>query len=323
MKKVMILVIGLFLVVSLMGIVNAQNYAAGEILVGFDDGVTLSQANDLIVSFGLTWDDSSFEFINYGKVYVPEGEEENWIATFEEEEIVNYAELNEIVTAGNQNQYQGEEDYEEIEIEEELEIEIEDEELELEIEIEEEFEGMHGGPGPALYGEGEFEGHYKFKHKYRDEFGEEIEFEYEREFREGEENRFRFEHQEIMTRLMLQFENLTKENMSKIRTMLSNGRYAEVKIMPRVASERALERLRLKVCNETNNCTIELKEVLENEEAKLAYELRRERESKFLGFIKSKMKVSARIDAETGDVLDTKKPWWAFLASEPTEEIEE
>jgi len=37
-----------------------------------------------------------------------------------------------------------------------------------------------------------------------------------------------------------------------------------IKIMPDVASEAALSRLRLRVCNETNNCTIELKDGLIN-----------------------------------------------------------
>ena len=32
-----------------------------------------------------------------------------------------------------------------------------------------------------------------------------------------------------------------------------------------------------------------------------------------------KMDVEAQVDAETGKVIRTKKPWWAFLASEPAE----
>jgi len=32
------------------------------------------------------------------------------------------------------------------------------------------------------------------------------------------------------------------------------------------------------------------------------------------------MDVSAQIDAETGEIIRVKKPWWAFLASEPEEE---
>ena len=57
--------------------------------------------------------------------------------------------------------------------------------------------------------------------------------------------------------------SLTEEqiqNKTRLKMQLSNGRNAEIKIMPDTASERALERLRLKVCSEENNCTIELKE---------------------------------------------------------------
>ena len=41
--------------------------------------------------------------------------------------------------------------------------------------------------------------------------------------------------------------------------------------------------------------------------------------------IKSKMKVKAHVDAETGEVTKVKKSWWSFLASESdeTEEPEE
>jgi len=32
------------------------------------------------------------------------------------------------------------------------------------------------------------------------------------------------------------------------------------------------------------------------------------------------MNVEAQVDAETGEIIRVKKPWWAFLASEPAEE---
>jgi hypothetical protein len=166
--------------------------------------------------------------------------------------------------------------------------------------------------------------------------------------------------------------NLTREqiqNTTKLRTNLSNGRNAEIKIMPDVASETALNRLRLKVCSEENNCTIELKEVGQREDKclnlseeecnsksdcvklygpnpgcenlqegmvctqemifrscterdsdiKLAYELKTQRQAKILGIIKAQMRVQAQIDAENGEVIQIKKPWWAFLATEPEE----
>lgn len=113
-------------------------------------------------------------------------------------------------------------------------------------------------------------------------------------------------------------------NQFKIMKRLSNGVNAEVKVMPDTASERALERLRLKVCSEEDNCTLELKEVSAKGESNvsLAYELKRERQARIFGFINSKMNVGAEVDAETGEVLKVNKPWWAFLASEPEEDLE-
>jgi hypothetical protein len=93
---------------------------------------------------------------------------------------------------------------------------------------------------------------------------------------------------------------------------LSNGRNAEIKVMPDVASERALERLRVRTCNEENGCSVELKEVGKGEKARAAYELKTERNSRVLGMFRARMEVQAQVDAETGEVLRVRKPWWAF-----------
>ena len=94
-----------------------------------------------------------------------------------------------------------------------------------------------------------------------------------------------------------------------------NGK--EIKVMPETASARALEVLGAK-CAE-RNCTIELKEVGKGNETKIAYEVKTEKEVKVLGFIKTKMQVEAQVDAETGEVIQTKRPWWSFLAKEEDE----
>ena len=88
--------------------------------------------------------------------------------------------------------------------------------------------------------------------------------------------------------------------------------------MPDTASERALERLKIKVCSTENNCTIQLKDVGNGKDEKIQYELQIERHSKILGIFQKKMKVSADIDSETGETK-IHKPWWAFIASEPAE----
>jgi hypothetical protein len=103
-------------------------------------------------------------------------------------------------------------------------------------------------------------------------------------------------------------------NITTLKTLLSNGRWAEVKIMPNKISERALEILGAK-CEE-RNCTIELKEVGIGNKTQLAYELSTEKNSKVLLLFKKKMSLVAQVDAETGQVISAKKPWWAFLAKE-------
>jgi hypothetical protein len=107
---------------------------------------------------------------------------------------------------------------------------------------------------------------------------------------------------------------------TRMNVQLSNGRNAEIKVMPDIASERALQRLRLKNCNESNNCSIELKQVGQGEQARLAYEVQAERHSRILGLFAAKMQVRAQVDAETGETIGVGKPWWAFLATEPEEQ---
>jgi len=86
---------------------------------------------------------------------------------------------------------------------------------------------------------------------------------------------------------------------------MSNGRKAEIKIMPSTASLRARERLGELGFNVT------LKEVGD----KIVYDVSAEKEGKILGLFKMKGKVTAEVDAETGEVVKVKKPWWSFMAS--------
>lgn len=107
---------------------------------------------------------------------------------------------------------------------------------------------------------------------------------------------------------------------TKLSVKMSNGQNSEIKVMPDTASQKALERLRLKVCSEEDGCSIQLKEVGEGQDATMAYELKTQRKSKFLGIFNSNMDVEAQVDAETGEIIKVNKPWWSFLATEPTQE---
>jgi len=117
--------------------------------------------------------------------------------------------------------------------------------------------------------------------------------------------------------------NLTQEqiqNKTKLEVKLSNGKNAEIKIMPNTASKTALQKLRLKNCNESNNCSIELKEIKQNNKVQAAYEMQVQKHARILGIFQAKMQNKIQINAENGEIINIKKPWWAFLATESTEE---
>ena len=80
----------------------------------------------------------------------------------------------------------------------------------------------------------------------------------------------------------------------------------KVKIMPETASGKAIERLGQLGFN------ISLKEV--GQDKKPVYEVSGVNEGKMLGFFKIKGRVSVEVDAETGEIIKIKKPWWSFLA---------
>jgi len=123
---------------------------------------------------------------------------------------------------------------------------------------------------------------------------------------------------QVNTELELEIEDGEDDNgrnRTKLKVKLSNGQNFEIKVMPDVASEKALARLRLKKCSEENNCTIELKEVGQG----AGYELQAERHFRILGMFKARGQVKAQVNAETGEIIQVKKPWWTFLATEPEE----
>src|SRR3989338_7815150 len=92
----------------------------------------------------------------------------------------------------------------------------------------------------------------------------------------------------------------------RLRAILSNGKVANVKIMPDRASLIALKKLKAK-CEEVN-CNIELKEVREGDKLKLKYKIATKKDGRLLFLFKLKMDVNSEIDAETGEVV-AKKPW--------------
>lgn len=134
------------------------------------------------------------------------------------------------------------------------------------------------------------------------------------------ERRFRYREKDVLSEI--EIEEVVDDSdftRRKLRAKLSNGRFAEIKVMPEVAAERALKRLRLKFCLEENGCEIRLKEVIKSGDTKAVYELKTKRKARFLGIFPVDMEVSAEVDVESGEVVGENKPAWAFLATEPEE----
>ena len=121
--------------------------------------------------------------------------------------------------------------------------------------------------------------------------------------------------------------NLTAEDIGNgtagqiLRAYFSNGRYAIIKIMPDRATVKAVERLNAK-CLE-RNCTVELKEFKIGNRTIAGYEVETEKDSRLFLIFNKKIKVRAVVDAETGEIILIKKPWWAFLVKEKDEKENE
>ncbi|HIH63245.1 MAG: hypothetical protein QT05_C0045G0002 [archaeon GW2011_AR13] len=133
-------------------------------------------------------------------------------------------------------------------------------------------------------------------------------------------NEIQLEAQGISAKFNGEMTEVSEGNKTKLYARMSNGSDREVKIMPDTASETALEKLRLRNCVAEEGCLIELKEVGNGDDTRLAYEIQIERHSRILGIFQKKMQIRTQVDAENGEIIDVNKPWWAFIATEPAEE---
>ena len=89
-------------------------------------------------------------------------------------------------------------------------------------------------------------------------------------------------------------------------------------MLPDEASEIARERLMAR-----NLTRIELIEKIHNNIPRVVYHIEGDKQGRFLGIFKFAMKVSTEIDPETGEIIETRKPWWAFLVAEGEEIVVE
>lgn len=135
------------------------------------------------------------------------------------------------------------------------------------------------------------------------------------------ESRIRVRDVEVEVEDGIEIEESSDDNGPILRARFSNGSNADMKIMPDVASARALEALRLHVCSMDNNCTITLKDLGKDDSElgdseRLRYELRAEKRFKMFRIFERRAEVRAEIDADSGEIVDTDRPWWVAFSSE-------
>lgn len=158
----------------------------------------------------------------------------------------------------------------------------------------------------------------ELRRRFLNEDGKEVRIELKRELKDGREElrrKISIGDSEVETDLEVEEDTTRKD----LRVRLSNGNNQEIKFMPDRASEVALRVL------ESRGFNLELREV-GNEEKRAVYEARAEKAGRILGLFRAKAELSTRIDADTGEVLEVKRPWWLFLmnnAEEVTEETTE
>ncbi|MFA5386169.1 MAG: hypothetical protein WC297_00595 [Candidatus Paceibacterota bacterium] len=105
-------------------------------------------------------------------------------------------------------------------------------------------------------------------------------------------------------------EKLSTSTSSTLNVKLSNGRKAEVKIMPNQASEVAIKRLGDLGFN------VQLREASSTTASStIVYELDGHKQVRLLGLFRVNMLVKATVNAEDGTVVSVARPWWSFLSS--------
>lgn len=116
------------------------------------------------------------------------------------------------------------------------------------------------------------------------------------------------------------YEDSEREFETNMRIRLQNGEISQVRILPHQAADRAREALRL--FEEEFEISAELKEKVYEGVPRVIYDIESRVPGRFLGIFNINSRVGVEIDAETGDVLRERKPWWSFLISYTTIEDE-
>ena len=115
-------------------------------------------------------------------------------------------------------------------------------------------------------------------------------------------------------------------NGSQITITKTNGETVVIDILPDAALEIARQRLRFKKRFRNMNMSdisINLEEIEHKNIPRVVYNIQTNQHGRFLGIFKLVMNVEAQIDPETGEVIDAKRPWWAFLVAVSQDQTED
>jgi hypothetical protein len=101
--------------------------------------------------------------------------------------------------------------------------------------------------------------------------------------------------------------NITQEtgddNTTRLKVKLRKGMEKEIKVLPDSAMQISMEKVKLSECNEENNCTMKLIELVDGQDVKVVYKFNAMKEKKFLWIFKYKSKVKTNVDAETSEII--------------------
>jgi len=111
---------------------------------------------------------------------------------------------------------------------------------------------------------------------------------------------------EVNTKLSIKAQTINDKTTLKAK--LSTGGEQDILILPDEALQTAMEELQA-----TNNFTFELKEVAEGSETKAVFFAKATIEGQLFGIFDTQIDLETLIDTETGEIISTKRPWWAFL----------
>jgi hypothetical protein len=110
-------------------------------------------------------------------------------------------------------------------------------------------------------------------------------------------------------------ENESADGNVIVKVKTKDGKEKVIKVLPDRASEIAKARLKAKFGNES----LEIREIKHKNLPRVVYHLEGNSSGKFLGIVKTHMNVKTDIDAETGEVVVVKRPWWAFMVRTESE----